>query len=184
VGAAGGGAEFVAGTLGPLAAGTRLAGRVEAAAASAAQALRDFAGWLGDEHAARFPEDASFAIGEAAQARKLREVHCFETTPAEFTRIGQDQIAELTDALAEQAGTLGADDWSAKLDELKGDHPDADGLLPAYQRELERLESFVFREDLASNPDAAARVEPTPEFLRPVMGFAANLPAGPFDAWQ
>jgi Bacterial protein of unknown function (DUF885) len=184
VGAAGGGAEFLAGTLGPLAAGTRLAGRVEAAAAAAAQALRDFAAWLGDEHATRFPDDAPFAIGEAAQARKLREAHCFTTTPAEFVRIGEAQIAGLTAALNEQAGKLGASDWAARLDELKGDHPDLDGLLPAYRRELQRLESFVFTEDLATNPDAEARVEPTPEFLRPVMGFAAYLPAGPFDAWQ
>jgi hypothetical protein len=184
VGAADGGAEFLAGTLGPLAAGTRLAGRVEAAAATAAQALRDFAGWLGTEHAARFPDDAPFAIGEAAQARKLREVHCFTTSPAGFVQIGEAQIAELTAALSEQAGRLGGDDWSAKLDELKGDHPDAEGLLPAYQRELERLESFVFQEDLATNPEAVARVEATPEFLRPVMGFAAYLPAGPFDDWQ
>lgn len=184
VGAAGGGAEFLAGTLGPLAAGTRLAARVEAAAAAAAQALRDFAGWLAGEHATRFPDDAPFAIGEAAQARKLREVHCFATTPAEFVRIGEDQIAQLTAALSEQAGKLGGSDWAARLDELKGDHPDTDGLLPAYRRELERLESFVFSEDLATNPDAEARVEPTPEFLRPVMGFAAYLPAGPFDAWQ
>jgi hypothetical protein len=159
VGAAGGGAGFLAGTLGPLAAGTRLAGRVEAAAAAAAQALRDFAGWLGDEHAARFPDDAPFAIGEAGQARKLREAHCFETTPAEFTRIGKEHIAELTAALTEQAAKLarsggsesggaarsGGADWAATLDQLKEDHPD---------------------------------------FLRPVMGFAAYLPAGPFDAWQ
>jgi hypothetical protein len=184
VGAASGGAEFLAGTLGPLAAGTRLAGRVEAAAATAAQALRDFARWLGDEHAARFPDDAPFAIGEAAQARKLREVHCFTTTPAEFSRIGEAQIEEVTAALTEQAAKLGGSDWSAKLDELKADHPGPDGLLPAYGRELERLESFVLAEDLATNPDAMARVEATPEFLRPVMGFAAYLPAGPFDAWQ
>jgi uncharacterized protein (DUF885 family) len=184
VGAAGGGVEFLAGTLGPLAAGTRLAGRVEAAATAAAQALRDFAGWLVDEHATRFPEDAPFAIGEAAQARKLAEVHCFATTPAELARVGEDQIAELEAALNEQAGKLGGSDWAARLDELKGDHPDAAGLLPAYRRELERLESFVFREDLATNPDAEARVEATPEFLRPVMGFAAYLPAGPFDTWQ
>jgi hypothetical protein len=184
VAAAGGGAEFLAGTLGPLAAGTALAGRVETAAAAAAQALRDFAAWLRDEHAARFPTDAPFAIGEAAQARKLREAHCFTTTPAEFVRLGEAQIAEVTAALTEQAAKLGSRDWAATLDQLKGDHPDAGGLLAAYRRELERLESFVFREDLATNPEAAARVEPTPEFLRPVMGFAAYLPAGPFDQWQ
>jgi uncharacterized protein (DUF885 family) len=184
IGAASGGAEFLAGTLGPMAAGTPLAGRVETAAAAAAQALREFAGWLGDEHAARFPDDAPFAIGEAAQARRLREVHCFTTTPAEFARIGQAQIEELVAALTEQAAKLGGSDWSAKLDELKADHPDAGGLLPAYERELERLEAYVFQEDLATNPDAMARVEATPEFLRPVMGFAAYLPAGPFDAWQ
>jgi hypothetical protein len=202
VGAAGGGAEFLAGTLGPMAAGTRLAGRVEAAAAAAAQATRDFAAWLATEHAARFPDDAPFAIGEAAQARKLREVHCFDTTPAEFARIGEAHIEALVAALTEQAAKLGEArasgpsgasgpggagggvDWSATLDRVKDDHPDADGLLPAYRRELERLESFVFQEDLATNPDAEARVEPTPEFLRPVMGFAAYLPAGPFDTWQ
>jgi uncharacterized protein (DUF885 family) len=184
VAAAGGGAEFLAGTLGPLATGTEVAGRVAAAAADAAAALRDFASWLEGEHADRFPEDAPFAIGEAAQARKLREVHCFDTSPAGFLAIGEAQVAEITATLAEHAGKLGTDDWSAKLDELKGDHPDPDGLLPAYRRELERLEAFVFEEDLATNPEAAALVEATPEFLRPVMGYAAYLPAGPFDPWQ
>ena len=183
VGSAGGGAGFLAG-LGALAAGTRLAGRVEAAATAAAEALREFAGWLERDHAARFPDDAPFAIGEQAQARKLREGHCFATTPAGFVEIGEAQIAEITRALAEQAGKLGADDWAGKLDELKDDHPDRDGLLPAYHRELERLQAFVFEEDLATDPAADARVEATPEFLRGVMGFAAYLPAGPLDPWQ
>ncbi len=183
VGSAGGGAGFLAG-LGALAAGTRLAGRVEAAAAAAAAALREFAGWLEQDHAARFPDDARFAIGEQAQARKLREAHCFTTTPAGFVDLGQAQIAEISAALTEQAGKLGSDDWAAKLDELKDDHPDRDGLLPAYHRELERLQAFVFEEDLATDPAADARVEATPEFLRGVMGFAAYLPAGPFDPWQ
>jgi uncharacterized protein (DUF885 family) len=180
VGSAGGGAGFLAG-LGALAAGTRLAGRVEAAAAAAAAALREFAAWLEQDHAARFADDAPFAVGEQAQARKLREAHCFTTTPAGFVDLGQAQIAEISAALTEQAGN---DDWSAKLDELKDDHPDRDGLLPAYHRELERLQAFVFEEDLATDPAADARVEATPEFLRGVMGFAAYLPAGPFDPWQ
>ena len=184
VAAARGGAGFLSGTLAPLAAGTPEAERVAAAAAGAGAALHDFAGWLEGEHADRFPDDAPFAIGEAAQARKLREVHCFDTSPAGFVEVGEAQIQEITAAMAEHAGKLGADDWSAKLDQLKAHHPDVEGLLPAYRRELDRLEAFVFEHDLATDPRATARIEPTPEFLRPVMGYAAYLPAGPFDPRQ
>jgi uncharacterized protein (DUF885 family) len=184
VGAARGGVGFLGGTLGPLAAGTRLAGRVEAAAGTAAAALEEFAGWLETEHARRFPDDAPFAIGEQALARKLREVHCFDTGPAGLVAVGEAQLAELGDALAGQAARLGSDDWPAKLDEVKGRHPSPDELLPAYRKELDRLEQFVFEHDLATNPEAGALVEATPEFLRGVMGFAAYFAAGPFDAWQ
>ncbi|HYT26338.1 MAG TPA: DUF885 domain-containing protein [Actinomycetota bacterium] len=183
-GAARGGAGFLAEALGPLAAGTRLAGRVEAAAEKATAALEEFAGWLEAEHAARFPGDAPFAIGEQALARKLREAHCFDTPPAGFVAIGEQQLSVLDDALAEQARRLGSDDWPAKLDEVKGRHPSQEELLPAYRRELDRLEQFVFEHDLATNPEARALVEATPGFLRPVMGYAAYLQAGPFDAYQ
>jgi len=184
VGAARGGAGFLTGTLGPLATGTRLSSRVEAVAGKAATALEEFAGWLETEHAERFPDDAPFAIGEQALARKLREVHCFDIPPAGFVAVGETQLADAGDALAEQAGRLGSGDWPATLDEVKGRHPSQEELLPAYRKELERLEQFVFEQDLASNPEAPALVEATPEFLRGVLGFAAYFASGPFDAWQ
>jgi uncharacterized protein (DUF885 family) len=188
VAAAGGGAEFLTTKLGPLAGDLPLAPRLQAAADKAAAALREFAAWLQDTHAARFPDDAPFALGEAALARKLREVHCFSRDPAGFVALGEAEIARLSEALAEQAaklgGLLGGGDWPAVLDRVKDDHPSVGELLPAYQRELERLEAFVFEQDLASNPTAAALVEPTPEFLREVMGLAAYFPAGPFDPFQ
>jgi uncharacterized protein (DUF885 family) len=59
-----------------------------------------------------------------------------------------------------------------------------EGLLPAYAAELARLEQFVFEHDLASDPQAKAEVEPTPEFLRGLMGYAAYYSAGPFDPYQ
>lgn len=182
VAAARGGAEFLATALGPLAAGTPLAGRIGLAAERAAGALREFAGWLEEEHAARFPGDAPFAIGEVAQARKLREVHCFSQSPAEFVALAEAQIAALEAQLAEQAAKLGGDDWKATLDQVG--HPSMDELLPAYRKELERLEIFVFEHDLASNPEAEARVEATPEFLRDVLGYAAYFPPGPLDPHQ
>jgi uncharacterized protein (DUF885 family) len=184
VGAARGGVGFLDEALAPLAAGSRLAGRLEAAVEQASSALLEFAGWLETEHAARFGEDVPSAIGEAALTRKLREVHCFDTPPAGFLAVGQAQLATVTEALVEQAARLGSDDWVAKLDEVKRRHPSQAELLPAYRKELERLEQFVFEYDLATNPDATAMVEATPEFLRGVMGFAAYLPAGPFDAYQ
>jgi uncharacterized protein (DUF885 family) len=184
IGATSSGIAFLTTALGKLAADTAMAARLETAAAKAAGALRELASWLETEHAARFPQDAPFAIGEQAQARKLREAHCFETTPAELVAIGEAQIAEITNGLVEQAAKLGSQDWAAKLDELKGDHPSQADLLPAYRKELERLEAFVFEHDLASNPESEAMIQATPDFLRSLLGFAAYYPSGPLDRYQ
>jgi uncharacterized protein (DUF885 family) len=178
------GAGFLTGALGPLAADTGMASRIEAAAAKASGALEDFAAWLEDEHAERFQRDAPFAIGEQAQARKLREAHCFDTTPAEFVAIGEAQIAELSDKLSEQAASLGGDDWRRKLEELKRNHPSRTDLLPTYRKEVERLEAFVFEHDLATNPESPTVIDATPEFLRGVLGFAAYSHSGPLDRYQ
>jgi uncharacterized protein (DUF885 family) len=178
------GAGFLTSALGALAAGTSMAGRTEAAATGAAAALREFASWLEGDHAKRFPVPVPFAIGEQAQARKLREVHCFETTPAEFVAIGEAQIGEVSAKLSEQAASLGADDWAAKLDELRGSHPSRADLLPTYRKEVERLEAFVFEHDLATNPDSPTVINATPEFLRTVLGFAAYYHSGPLDRSQ
>jgi len=178
------GAGFLTSALGALAAGTSMAGRTEAAATRAAAALREFASWLENDHAKQFPVPAPFAIGEQAQARKLREAHCFETTPAEFVAIGEAQIGEVSAKLSEQAASLGADDWAAKLDELRRSHPSRADLLPTYRKEVERLEAFVFEHDLATNPDSPTVINATPEFLRTVLGFAAYYHSGPLDRSQ
>jgi uncharacterized protein (DUF885 family) len=184
VSAAGSGANFLSSALTELAADTPMASRMAAAGDKAASALRDLGSWLETDHAERFPEDVPFAIGEQAQARKLREAHCFETTPAEFVAIGEAQIAEITSGLAEQAAKLGSDDWAAKLEELKGHHPSQVDLLPAYRKELERLEAFVFEHDLAGNPESEAIIQATPDFLRTVLGYAAYFHSGPLDRHQ
>lgn len=184
VSAAGSGAGFLTGALGPLAADTAMSSRIDAAATKAGGALRDFAAWLEHEHADRFQRDAPFAIGEQAQGRKLREAHCFETTPAEFVAIGEAQIAEISEKLSEQAASLGGDDWRDKLDELKQSHPSRADLLPTYRKEVERLEAFVFEHDLATNPESPTVIDATPEFLRSVLGFAAYYHSGPLDRYQ
>jgi uncharacterized protein (DUF885 family) len=184
ISAANSGAAFLTGALAALAADTAKATRTEAAATRAAAALRDFAAWLENDHAKRFPGEAPFAIGEQAQARKLREAHCFETTPAEFVAIGEAQIAEISARLGEQAASLGADDWVAKHQELRRSHPSRADLLPAYRKEVERLEGFVFEHDLATDPESPTMIDATPEFLRAVLGFAAYHHSGALDRSQ
>jgi uncharacterized protein (DUF885 family) len=184
ISAANSGASFLTDALGQLAAETTMAGRIDAAGAKAAGALRELASWLETEHASRVPPDAPFAIGEQAQARKLREAHCLDTTPAELVAIGEAQIAEITGNLVEHAAKLGSDDWSSKLDELKASHPSQVDLLPTYRKELERLEAFVFEHDLATNPESQAMIQATPEFLRSLLGYAAYFHSGPLDHYQ
>jgi uncharacterized protein (DUF885 family) len=184
VAAARGGAGFLGGTLPSLAAGTPLAGRVAEAAGAAAAALEDLAGWLETEHATRFPDDAPFAIGEAALARRLRQAYRLDVSPAELLATGEAQLAELEEALAAQAARLGGDDWGVTLERLKDRHPPEAELVGAYQQELERLQAFCFERDLVTDPAAKARVEPTPEYLRGLLGYAAYLPSGPFDEHQ
>jgi uncharacterized protein (DUF885 family) len=184
VNAAANAATFLAEDVPRAAAGTAVAGRVAEAAASAADALREFGRWLESEHPARVGGDAPFAIGEAALARRLREAHRLEGTPADLLALGEAQIGEITDALAEQAGRLGGGDWAATLAEVKDHHPGAGELLPAYTAELARLEHFVLESDLVTDPQAKVLVEPTPEFLRDFAGYAAYYPAGPFDPYQ
>jgi uncharacterized protein (DUF885 family) len=184
ISAATSGASFLTNALAPLATDTAMAARTEAAASRAAAALHDFALWLEQGHAERFPVDAPFAIGEQAQARKLLEAHCFQTTPVEFVAIGEAQIAEISVALRDQAASLGSDDWTAKLEELRRSHPSRADLLPTYRKEVERLEAFVFEHDLATNPESPAVVDATPAFLRSVLGFAAYHHSGPLDRSQ
>src|SRR4029453_3507176 len=62
-----------------LAAGTPLAGRVEAAAAAAAQAMRDFATWLVGDHATPFPADPPSPPGRAPPAPPAQAMRDFAT---------------------------------------------------------------------------------------------------------
>lgn len=147
------------------------------AGARAATALEAFADWVAAEvePAAR----GSFAAGERCLAHLLRACHLLAESPAEVRARGLALVERCEAALRDTAGRA---DWKAALAEAKADHPAADGLIDAYRAEVERLRAYCFAHDLVSDSGAATVVNATPEFLRPVMGFAAYLPPGPFDA--
>ncbi len=146
------------------------------AASAAADALDAHAAWIQDEVAPVARGD--LAAGRDTVARLLADHHLLDETPESLQRRGEELLARTRALLVEAAGT---DDWAARLAEVKADHPDADGLLDAYRAEVDRLRRYCLDNDLVTDPEADATVEATPPFLRPVMGYAAYLPMGPFD---
>ena len=91
----------------PLAAGTRLAGRVEPLRPRPPRPCATSpAGWAGRARRP-VPRRRPVRHRRGRPGPQVREVHCFTTTPAEFAGIGEAQIEELTAALTEQAGKLG-----------------------------------------------------------------------------
>jgi hypothetical protein len=148
----------------------------EAGALAAARSLTDFAAWLESDVVPKAAGE--FAVGEAHLGRMLASHHLLDDSPSQLAERGRRLGARFEEMMADLAGDR---DWRERLEAIKRSHPDADGLLPAYRQEFERLREYCFAEDLVSDPDAPAELTATPEFLRPIMGYAAYLPPGPFD---
>lgn len=142
----------------------------------AAAAMEAYAGWVADEVAPQAGGD--YALGEPGLAHRLEHVHLLDETPAQVLARGRDLLAHHEALLVDAAGGR---DWREALAEARADHPGHDQLVGAYRQELERLRRFCFDHDLVTDPQAPAVLEPTPEFLRPIMGYAAYLPPGAFD---
>lgn len=148
----------------------------EDAVAAAADALESFGAWVTDTLA---PEaGGAYVAGEQTLQRLLRDVHLLDEGPAEVAARGQLLLARCEDALVDAAG---AADWRAALERARAARPTMDELVPAYRREFQQLEEFCFEHDLVTDPGAPATLKATPEFLRPLMGYAAYLPPGAFE---
>ena len=148
-----------------------LAERIVAAADAAAAALTDFTHSL-----ERWSETGSdlFAVGEDAFNFRLHYDHALRDTAPELWRYGHGLKEEILADLAGLAKRLdGRRAWPDVADQLRQDHPPADGLVAAYAREMERAREFVAARRLAPIPDAPLNVVPTPAFLRPIIPFAA-----------
>lgn len=182
--AAGGGAELLERGLPGWAGGTAPAARVEAATARAADALRGFAVWLREEHAARLPEDAPFALEEPALSFLLREAHCLRSGVADLVAAGRSEVARVSAALDEQAGRHGERDWTAWLARARRRCPSRRRLMEAYQQQVEQLLRATTEHELATVPETALALARTPMFLRGRIPPAAYQPPGPFEPEQ
>lgn len=149
---------------------------VAGAAGTAAEAMRRHAAWLSDEVSPLASGD--YALGEAGLRELLGSVHLLDESPEQVMARGHELLDRGEEALRDAAGGR---DWREALAEARTDHPDHGALVDSYRAEVESLRQFCFDHDLVSDPQAPAEVQETPEYMRPVMGYAAYMPSGAFD---
>ncbi|HEX7051601.1 MAG TPA: DUF885 domain-containing protein [Longimicrobiales bacterium] len=150
----------------------------------AESALGAFARWLEEDLAPRASGD--FAIGRAAFEARLRYAHGL-TEPVDTLRAFGERLKRETEAaLAAVAREIDdRRDWRALIESLKDDHPPADGLIEAYANEMARARAFVEERELVEMPAGEdLEVTATPEFLRPLIPFAAYEPPAPHETEQ
>lgn len=144
------------------------------AAVAALQAFaRDVGVWVDDEPGA-------FALGEDGFNFLLHYEHALRETAPELWRYGLHLQEEVTADLVRIAQELGSRDWAELVQRLRQEHPSAGGLVQAYAAGMERARRFVEEHGLAPIPAAPLKVVPTPEFMRPLLPYAAYERPGPY----
>jgi hypothetical protein len=146
---------------------------------AATTALHDFDRYLRGELLTENGND--FAIGEEAFNFRLHYQHALRNTAPELWRYGLALVEEVEAELAEAANLIEPGvPWQDVADHLRAEHPAGDELVGAYAEQMERARRFVEERGLASIPDGQLHVIATPEFLRPLIPFAAYHPPGAF----
>ncbi len=96
-------------------------------------------------------------------------------------RYGEALVREVEEELERRAAAIAPGvPWRALIEQLRGQHPLASGLVDAYAAEMERAKRFVVERGLARVPDGALEVVATPDFMAPLIPFAAYDPPGAF----
>lgn len=160
-----------------------LASDLRSAASVAADSFDEIA-----EHLSRLGNESKtpFAVGRESYEWILREAHLLDLDSDELLETGRRAIGETRDAMDVAANDIDPGrGWREIVEELKGQHPPADGLRQRYAFEMERARRFVIERDLATVPEGEKLdVHDTPVFARALLPYAAYMPAGPFDARQ
>ncbi len=155
---------------------------IDAAAGEAEAALTRFGLALKTELATS-DDIHGFAIGEEQFNRRLHFEHALGSSAPELWRYGM-RLVEATEAdLVLQAESMApGTGWRDLVLRLRQDAPVPADTIGAHRDTVERARSFLHDRGLISVPAAPLLVEPTPEFLRPLIPFAAYSPPGPFSA--
>lgn len=143
--------------------------------------LVEFARWLEEELAPAAVGD--FALGREGYRAALRDMHGLSDTPEALAGYGEALKRETEVALGRAAFQIdGSHDWNGAIERLKDEHPGADELVETYAEQMALARDFVIRQGLVDVPPGETlEVTATPEFLRPIIPYAAYQPPGVHD---
>jgi len=180
------GAEFIRG-LGrhPLiAAKFASPGRLQPLFDAAAVALNDFAKYL---EAEVLPSaQGRFASGHYRFSRLINDRHFLATDAEKILAYGKRLVIETEKELLVQCQLIcGEEDIGRALAKVAEKHPQASHLLESYRHKMQAAHAWLLKSDIITVPEKQSlKVQPTPDFLREVIPFAAYEPPMPEDRDQ
>jgi uncharacterized protein (DUF885 family) len=151
------------------------------AARQAQRALVSFAQFVREKLLPR--AGLAYPTGRELFEVKLRKEHGIEMSAAALAELGYEEIARTREDLKEAASRIdrGAD-WHDVLDKVERTVPRPEDLLDTYRAATDAARRFVIEHDLLRMPrNETLRIEPTPEYERDTIPFAAMMPPGAFE---
>lgn len=150
-----------------------LAGHYEKQGPTVMVALRDYIQFLQTELLPR--STGAWPDGHGRFDYRLQHGHLLDFDSESLIAFGERLLAETEAEMTRLATEIEPGrDWRELIQETKSQHPEADGVMAAYERELERAREFVSSRGLVTLLDGEqARVLETPAPMRHMIPYAA-----------
>lgn len=144
----------------------------------AAQAIQAYVRFLETDVLPR--AEGEFAVGKEYFDELLREQHMVDYDADTLLETGWEQFRLTQAEMKAVAREIDPDKTVREiLEEAKADHPTADGVLDAYREAMEAAKQFVVDRDIVTIPEGESlRIIETPEYLRPIIPYAAYMQPG------
>jgi len=144
-------------------------------------ALKGYLDFLNDDLLER--SDGSWALGREAYDFILQERWFLDANADQILQRGQQAFAE-TEALAQAVAEKiqPGKPWTEVFETLKDDHPTADGIKQAYQRQMDAARLFVLEHHVLTLPEGERVITvDTPPAMRRSSPFGTFESADPFE---
>jgi uncharacterized protein (DUF885 family) len=148
------------------------------AAQAAGSAVQDYAAWIETEVLPN--AQGQYPAGQALYNTLLHENHMVDWSDEWLLAKGYELYDSTLAEMESLAETIDPAKSAKELvEEIKDNHPPAEGLLDAYRQAMEQARQFVIDHELVTIPaDEELKIIETPMFLRNQIPYAAYMPPG------